>query len=204
MSGIFEHASRFNHSCIPNAHFTWNPDIGQDGQGRLTVHAIRDIAFGDEVVVNYRTENSYKERAARMQELRDDYGFNCTCPVCATHSVQSEQNRRSMAQIVDDRGRLPQNPTFNERQAELTGLRLLLDAAKSEQIVFPQQADIYGWLAEWCARECTQTEPLVMGREESHTLGLEAARERLQLEILCTGDRSSGVEESLDLIAKIS
>ncbi|KAG7001905.1 hypothetical protein G7Y79_00030g064380 [Physcia stellaris] len=204
-SGIFQYASLFNHSCIPNAHFTWNPYIGLDG--RLTVHAIRDIALGDEVVVNYRTSDSYEGRAARMRELRNDYGFDCTCPICDTQSpiaAQSEQNRRSMRKIVKELERGGENPTFKQRQAELTGLRLLLDAAKMEQMVFPQQADIYGDLAEWCAREGAQTGPIVMGREESHKLGLEAAREKLQLEILCTGERSSGVEESLDLIARIS
>lgn len=207
VSRIFKDASLFNHSCIPNAYFAWNPDIGLDGEGRLTVHAVRDIAFGDEVVVNYRPDKSYEGRKVRMRELSRVYGFNCTCPACNTQSpiaAQSEQNRDFMKKIVNSRQLRRQNPTPIQRRTELNNLRSLLDDIKIEGIIFPQQAEIYGWLAEWCARELAQGGIVVMSREESREMGLEAAREKLKLEILCTGDRSSGVEETLDLIAQIS
>ena len=40
--GIFLQASRFNHSCVPNAYFVWNPELN-NGQGLLTIYAIHDI-----------------------------------------------------------------------------------------------------------------------------------------------------------------
>lgn len=210
VSGIFRHASRFNHSCIPNANVTWNPEIGLDNQGRLTVHAIRDIAFGEEVVIDYQC--SYKARAARMQELRNDYGFDCTCPICDTQSpvaTQSELNRQWMKQIVDNhqfssRKFISQNPTPDQKLAELTDLQTLLGVVKAEGIMFPQLADTYGWLAAWYAREVAQAGMPGTTRQELRSLGLEAAERKLDIEILCTGDRSVGVQESLDLIGRIS
>lgn len=38
--GIFSEASRMNHSCIPNAYFEFNEDVGP--HGHLTVYAIHD------------------------------------------------------------------------------------------------------------------------------------------------------------------
>ena len=43
---VFEVASRFNHSCAPNAHIAWNAR-----SRRMTVHALADIAEGEEVTV---------------------------------------------------------------------------------------------------------------------------------------------------------
>jgi hypothetical protein len=42
---IFRLISRFNHSCHPNTFVAWSATIG----GRQTVHAIRDIACGEEL-----------------------------------------------------------------------------------------------------------------------------------------------------------
>ena len=207
VSGVFEHASFFNHSCVPNAHFTWNPDRGQDNQGRLTVYAIRDIAFGEEVLVNYRIDCSYEARAVRVRKLSKDYDFVCTCPACDTQSptaVQSDSNWQRMKEIVKNRQFGGQDPTPDQRLAELTELNELLGVVNTEGIVFPQQADTYGWLAEWYAREVAQAESPVTTREISRRLGLEAAEKKLAIEILCSGDRSAKVEEALNLIARIS
>ncbi|KAL8743806.1 MAG: hypothetical protein Q9184_008073 [Pyrenodesmia sp. 2 TL-2023] len=60
--GIFLEAARFNHSCLPNAWFNWNPHLGQNPRGRLTVHAIKDITIGEEILINYQAKNAYKAR----------------------------------------------------------------------------------------------------------------------------------------------
>ena len=41
-AAVYEITSRFNHSCVPNAFFTWNGRIQKE-----TVHAIKDIAEGE-------------------------------------------------------------------------------------------------------------------------------------------------------------
>lgn len=40
-AGVFYEAARFNHSCMPNAHFAWNADIGME-----TIHTTKDVEAG--------------------------------------------------------------------------------------------------------------------------------------------------------------
>ena len=47
-NGIFLDASRVNHSCNQNAYHAWNEPLQQ-----LTVHAIKDIAKGEEITICY-------------------------------------------------------------------------------------------------------------------------------------------------------
>ncbi|XXG94298.1 hypothetical protein Hte_000552 [Hypoxylon texense] len=47
-SGLFYLYSRINHSCVPNAHASYNPTLK-----RLTIHAIHNIKAGDQILVNY-------------------------------------------------------------------------------------------------------------------------------------------------------
>ena len=114
-----------------------------------------------------------------------------------------------MKQIVDNHQFtspqwISRNPTPDQRLAELTDLSMLLGVVKAEGIMFPQLADTYGWLAAWYAREVAQARMPGTTREEFRRLGLEAAESKLDIEVLCTGDRSVGVQQSLDLIGRIS
>lgn len=63
-SALFEHASRFNHSCAPNA--TWCT-AGKN----MIVFAVKDIQPGDEVTVLFRDD--LKGRG----DLK-----KCPCPLC--------------------------------------------------------------------------------------------------------------------------
>lgn len=73
-AAVFLHASRFNHSCVPNACFTWNVAIGKE-----TIHTMRDIEAGAEVTVSY--VDSEHDKRLRAWELRH-YGFVCGCEAC--------------------------------------------------------------------------------------------------------------------------
>lgn len=96
LSGIFEHASRFNHSCAPNAAHAWNPD-----SQRLTVHAMQDIEAGEEIYVSYFGENTLPEW--QRQQLLRPYDIVCACPACDKNgkefTVRSE--RRELLQRLD-------------------------------------------------------------------------------------------------------
>ncbi|KAL2061305.1 hypothetical protein VTL71DRAFT_7578, partial [Oculimacula yallundae] len=71
---VFQLASRFNHSCIPNIHNAYNATINKE-----TFHAIRDIEAGEELTVSYIFGiHSRSERQAQLSK----WGFQCTCPVC--------------------------------------------------------------------------------------------------------------------------
>lgn len=98
--GIFLKASQLNHSCVPNAYFNFNEEVGP--QGHLTVHAIHDIRFGQEIVINYRQGDCYKTRLERKQMLKDVYNFTCTCPACEPNTPfgRRSDGRRSEMQLL--------------------------------------------------------------------------------------------------------
>ena len=92
-SGIFLEISRFNHSCLPNARNSWNPDIN-----RMRVYALRDIAFGDEIFVSYlASRNVYgSSRAERQTGLMEKNMFTCACAACGLQgpaAVASDERR---------------------------------------------------------------------------------------------------------------
>ncbi|KAJ4993279.1 set domain-containing protein 5 [Stagonosporopsis vannaccii] len=73
-AGVFPHAARFNHSCVPNATFAWNERLRKE-----TVHAMRDVGVGEELVICY--VDVAHDRRLRAWELRH-YGFVCGCVAC--------------------------------------------------------------------------------------------------------------------------
>ncbi|KAF1967831.1 SET domain-containing protein [Bimuria novae-zelandiae CBS 107.79] len=79
---IFPHASRFNHSCSPNASFNWNSNIQQE-----TIHIIHDVKKGDEITLSYC--DMTHEKTLRAWELKH-YGFTCDCLVCTSEEDDPE------------------------------------------------------------------------------------------------------------------
>ena len=214
LSGVFKQASRFNHSCLPNAFLTWNEHLGADSRGGLTIHAIRDIAIGEEILINYRVEDSQNSRTDRRRKLHDDYGFMCSCPGCDTDAptaAQSEDNREWIRDIFETRAsdiekqaRTPcRTQTRTQRYSEFHMLKDLLRLLEIEGMIYPQQANAYQWVAEWCYEELMQ-QMTVIDYQECRELGLESARNKLDLDILCNGCSSSEVHKSLALIRKLA
>ena len=80
--GVFQIASRFNHSCVPNAFFTWNRMLNMNGNvGALTIHAILPIAAGEEISVSYQKVRGLpKARSSRNTPLVRDYCFLLRLP----------------------------------------------------------------------------------------------------------------------------
>ncbi|KAI0126750.1 hypothetical protein BJ170DRAFT_417620 [Xylariales sp. AK1849] len=75
-SGIFPTFSRINHSCIPNASWTYNHDLGM-----MTVHAMKDILPEEEITITYVQDQEHLPYVQRA-ELLEDWGFKCDCPAC--------------------------------------------------------------------------------------------------------------------------
>ncbi|KAI8934807.1 hypothetical protein NX059_008489 [Plenodomus lindquistii] len=94
-TSICPQAARFNHSCIPNAKFAWNPRLR-----KITVHAIVDIPPDEQIVLSY--ERPYQIRAVRQDKLRAAYGFVCACPACDGDNLASDVRRARMA-VLDSR-----------------------------------------------------------------------------------------------------
>ncbi|RMZ02615.1 hypothetical protein D0864_03151 [Hortaea werneckii] len=93
---VFEKASRLNHSCVPNVHHSFNPTLQKQ-----TVHAVRDIQPGEELCTTYLGgPGCYYVRSQRVEMLRSNYGFTCTCTACSDPSGASESRRQLMANLA--------------------------------------------------------------------------------------------------------
>ncbi|KAL8792197.1 MAG: hypothetical protein Q9195_005219 [Heterodermia aff. obscurata] len=207
-SAVFVNASQFNHSCLPNAFYTWNDNLGANPRGCLTIHAIRDIAFGEEILINYLNEDSQVSGIAQRKKLQAGYGFECNCPACdsgAPDAARVEDNRKWIQEIIRARGSGDDPTVLSRRQRylEFVELQKLDELLETEGILYPQRARGYGWMAEWCARELSQ-KTVALDRQECRQLGLKAARNKLDLDIVCNGYMSSEAHKSLDLIKKLA
>ncbi|XPT01672.1 hypothetical protein M3J09_010802 [Ascochyta lentis] len=116
---VFLHASRFNHACNPNACFSWNGAIGRE-----TIHAMREIALGEEITLAYCDGQQDKRR--RAWDLMH-YGFVCGCEACGDEDDESSfafesAERKLQIQELDRETRL------------LRGFRLV-DGVKQEGFV---------------------------------------------------------------------
>jgi hypothetical protein len=94
---IFLEACRINHACDNNAQKNWNERIE-----RHTVHALRDIAKGEEITIFYLGSDSV--RKLRQKKLQDKFGFQCSCQLCSLPEEESRQSDRRLARIhvLDD------------------------------------------------------------------------------------------------------
>lgn len=86
-----------NHSCVPNVYHTWNENLG-----RLTVHALRDIKAGEEILTTYISALLTREMRADEDHL-GNYGFVCACPACDPKSkfFRESEVRRELAVRVE-------------------------------------------------------------------------------------------------------
>jgi hypothetical protein len=123
-TGIFVQASRFNHSCSPNARYSWNREIK-----RFTIYALCDIASGDEILVSYlQSRNVYGSTRAARQARLARYGFTCTCVTCALQgpaAAASDQRRTEIAKLWDAVPQFPPNQSRNRLLAIARAIRLL-------------------------------------------------------------------------------
>ena len=96
-AAVFPHAARFNHSCNPNACFSWNSAIGKE-----TIHSMRDIKAGEELTISY--VDMEHDKRLRAWELRH-YGFVCGCPACgdeddeSSFAYKSAENRLQIQEL---------------------------------------------------------------------------------------------------------
>ncbi|KAI5894448.1 SET domain-containing protein [Schizophyllum commune H4-8] len=120
--GVFERASRINHSCSPNAvyHFDLQSFC-------LVVRAIRHISKGEEIFISY--SETLLQAATRRQNSLQDYGFRCACPACAMSDISDAHRARiGSARPVDLRTPPEEIVAISGEQVwliELEGLQML-------------------------------------------------------------------------------
>ncbi|KAG5988489.1 hypothetical protein E4U52_006538 [Claviceps spartinae] len=78
-----------NNACRPNCQQTWNQEEKHE-----TIHAIRDIAAGEEITIAYIPSGS---SAQRRHYLKEKFGFDCACEMCVlpTADIQASNGRRA-------------------------------------------------------------------------------------------------------------
>ena len=96
IGGIYPTICLINHSCLPNAHNSWNSDTKCE-----TIHAIRYINAGEEITISYDKGGSSD---SRRTYLKDAFGFDCNCSVCSLSlpELQISDAHRLQIQHLDD------------------------------------------------------------------------------------------------------
>jgi SET domain len=96
IGGVYPTICLINHSCLPNAHNSWNSDAKWE-----TIHAIRYIKSGEEITISYDKGGSSD---SRRTYLKDAFGFDCNCSLCSLPlpDLQISDARRLQIQHLDN------------------------------------------------------------------------------------------------------
>ena len=100
-AGICLKASRFNHSCSPNASYSFNSNSGE-----IRIYALGTIPRGEEIFVAYVSGKSLygSPRHSRQANLRRRYHFTCTCSICSlpeAESNMSDARRQKVTELLE-------------------------------------------------------------------------------------------------------
>ena len=87
--GICLKASRFNHSCSPNAKYSFNSRSKE-----IRIYALGTIPRGEEIFVAYLSGRRLygNPRHARQAVLRPRYHFTCACTICSLPEAESKMS----------------------------------------------------------------------------------------------------------------
>lgn len=95
--GIFPECSRFNHSCVPNAAYSW------DGiRSKENIYAVKDIAAGEQITVSYLGSKGNECRSSRQLKLMLSWRFYCCCEACNKSEEEiaaSDAKRQEIARL---------------------------------------------------------------------------------------------------------
>ena len=83
--GVCLGASRFNHSCSPNAKYSFNSNTGE-----IRIYALGTIPRGEELFISYI--GLYQNRRSRQENLRPGYHFTCACSICSLPDAESKKS----------------------------------------------------------------------------------------------------------------
>ncbi|KAH9991316.1 hypothetical protein F4779DRAFT_609683 [Xylariaceae sp. FL0662B] len=135
VDGVFPRASRFNHSCDPNAVYSndWQP-------GYWLARASRNIKAGDEVTIPYIPIVASRER--RQITLSSGWGFQCLCDMCEGNEDYEKELEEALASLDIVPTESDRRWVFEDEEVEALSqqldrrLRLCLDLKLIPQIYF--------------------------------------------------------------------
>ncbi|KAF2261323.1 SET domain-containing protein [Lojkania enalia] len=136
--GLFPKIARINHSCRPNAGYSWNAAIG-----KRVVYASRKIGEGEEITVSYiPLLLSVSERQKRL----DPYGFKCGCDACAAEESARKAGDRRRRDIRDAFNQLEResiSDLVNDKAGNKKAQQLARQSAKLAHLVEEEQLPDY-------------------------------------------------------------
>jgi len=126
-SGIGLTGCRFNHSCSPNARFSFNPTTG-----RFRIFALSDIFVGEEICVAYLSSRRLygQNRQHRLGLLRSRYHFTCSCSVCSLPKAEmtlSDSRRVKVNELWEKVPMFRPNQTIQRLNTIVQAINLLKD-----------------------------------------------------------------------------
>lgn len=97
VGGVYSTICLINHSCLPNAHNSWNSNAEHE-----SIYAIRPIMVGEEITIPY---DHGGPSTARRAFLKKAFGFDCTCSICIhpPSELQAIDGRRVLIQSLDEK-----------------------------------------------------------------------------------------------------
>ena len=100
---LFNDISRANHSCQPNAVFTWNT-TRQVG----TLYALRTICLGAEIKIEYlaNAEECLRTGVSRRKDISKAWAFDCRCSACYQPGNGDERRNKGDDKLRSNAARL--------------------------------------------------------------------------------------------------
>lgn len=131
-SGLYNDISRINHSCSPNAQWSWvKEDIS-----RKQVRAMKTIEKGDEITVYY-IRNDFGSREKRCKGLLLQFGMWCSCSECSLQGEALKENEKMRKEIRKSRDKIYQM-LYEDVETDLTekdvGVLVSLDRKMMELV----------------------------------------------------------------------
>ncbi|KAF6228968.1 hypothetical protein HO133_007081 [Letharia lupina] len=182
-------AARINHSCIPNAHYSWNSSIERE-----TVHAVKDISKGEEITVSYCS--AIRTLQERKRELKP-YVFTCRCPACQTDTdfgIRSQVRRQQMQDLDHEIADYQNDPPAARAEYghcdERSAILELVNLINQEGLVYETS------LAYHDAAKCALKRGL---RKKA----LKYASKKLDVDLCCVGRDSPFYKETMAFFLRI-
>ncbi|KAL9075651.1 MAG: hypothetical protein Q9161_001403 [Pseudevernia consocians] len=166
---IYLDASRINHSCMPNAYYSWNSSIE-----RVTLHAVKDIAEGEEITISYCS--AYHTLEERKHELEPQ--------------VRRQQMLNLNEEIADYQHDPPSARAEYGHRDEQSAILRLINLIDEEGLIYEKS------LVYHDAAECAL-------KRGSRKNALEYASKELDVDLCCVGRDSPSYTETINFFLKV-
>ena len=188
-AALFLTATRFNHSCLPNMYYSWS-----EQRNEIVFHSVIDVPDGEEMTICYGWP--FLACLERHSQLRF-YNFWCRCPACQTETSfgRASESRRLEMRALDEEIIMFQK-NINEAlmtyglKDPLTAVLRLIEIIKEEGL---------NWELMMPYRRAAD---YLRGRGNFEN-ALEFAHLELEEEVICFGDDSEVVLETIEYIEEL-